>query len=156
MLETDITPELLRILISLTPAQTVSQAVQRFKGNISRQFSLAFPARLSTLRMSTLWAKGYFARSSGKVNKTTIRKYVEDQVSHHGYRGDWTRALAFKNPDFKSPSFKLAHCLTILNYQLVLVTPFRKPLFDDAIAPKLFEFVRPLERSAVSRLIGCR
>jgi len=51
LLETDITPELLRILVSLTPAQTVSQAVQRFKGNTSRQFTLAFPEQLSTLRM---------------------------------------------------------------------------------------------------------
>jgi REP-associated tyrosine transposase len=141
LLETQVEPAHVRMLISLTPEQTVSQAVQRVKGNLSRQFSLAFPTCLSSYRMPTLWARGYFARSSGKVGHDTVRAYVDNQISHHGYRGAWTEALRFTNPTFKSPAFQLAHCLTVLQYHLVFVTDFRTPVFDDAIAPRLFEYL---------------
>ena len=45
------------------------------------------------------------------------------------------------NPEFKSPAFNLAHCLTILQYQFVFVTDFRIPIFDDAIAPRRFDYL---------------
>jgi putative transposase len=91
--------------------------------------------------MPTLWARGYYARSSGTVDVETVRNYVDNQVSHHGYRGTWTEGLRFKNPDFTSPAFNLAHCLTTLQYHLVFVTDFRVPIFDEVIAPRLFEYV---------------
>jgi putative transposase len=91
--------------------------------------------------MPTLWARGYFARSSGKVGADTVRAYVDNQISHHGYRGAWTEGLRFKNAEYKSPAFKLAHCLTILQYHLVFVTDFRNPIFDEVISPKLFEYL---------------
>lgn len=141
LLETKVEPAYVRLLLSLKPDQSVSRAVQRLKGNISRQFSATFATRLPELRMPTLWARGYFARSSGKVNLETVRNYVDSQIAHHGYRGAWTEALRYKNPQFKSPAFSLAHCLTILQYHLVLVTDFRIPIFDEVIAPKLFDYV---------------
>ena len=91
--------------------------------------------------MPTLWARGYFARSSGKASLEAVRRYVDSQIAHHGYRGDWTDALRYKNPQFKSPAFSLSHCLSILRYHLVLVTDSRTPIFDDFIAPKLFDYV---------------
>jgi putative transposase len=141
LLETHVEPAHVRMLLSLTPEQTVSQAVQRVKGNLSRQFSSAFPSCLPSYRMPTLWARGYFARSSGKIGADTVRAYVDNQISHHGYRGPWTEALRFKNPEFKSPAFNLAHCLTILQYHLVFVADFRTPIFDEVIAPRLFEYL---------------
>jgi putative transposase len=130
-----------RMLVSLKPEQTVSGAIQRLKGSLSRRFSAEFPSYLAQLRMPTLWARGYFARSSGKVDADTVRAYVDSQISHHGYRGTWTDALRFRNPDFRSPAFSLAHCLTILQYHLVFVTDFRIPLFDEVIAPGLFQYL---------------
>jgi putative transposase len=141
LLETNVEPAYVRLLLSLKPDQTVSQAVQRLKGSVSRQFSSTFPERLPELRMPTLWARGYFARSSGKVSLDNARSYVDSQIAHHGYRGAWTDALRYKNTQFKSPAFKQAHCLTILHYHLVLVTDFRIPIFDEVIAPKLFDYV---------------
>ena len=141
LLERQIEIDNVRLLVSLTPDQTVSQAVQRFKGNISRQFSLAFPNRLEHDRMPALWARGYFARSSGKVDEQTVRSYIDSQIAHHGYRGSWTEALRLRNPAFRSPAFRLPHCFTVLQYHLVLETDFHIPVFDDAIAPKLFEYV---------------
>jgi putative transposase len=141
LLDTKVEPAYTRLLLSLKPDQAISQAVQRLKGNISRQFSATFATRLSDLRMPTLWSRGYFARSTGKVNLDVVRSYVDSQITHHGYRGSWTQALRYRNPGFESPAFTLTHCLTILQYHLVLVTDFRIPIFDEVIAPKLFDYV---------------
>ena len=141
LLDKQISSDHVRLLISLTPEHTVSQAVQLLKGNLSREFSIAFPNRLRQERLRELWARSYFARSSGRVDDDTIRNYIYGQASHHGYRGSWTEALRFRNPEFNSPAFHLAHCFTILQYHLVLVTDFNISVFDDAIAPTLFEYV---------------
>jgi len=93
LLDIQVSPDHLRLLVSLKPEQTVSRAVQMFKGNLSRQFSAAFPGVLAQHRTKTPWAKGYFARNSGKVDLETIPKYVEQQSAHHGYRGEWASAL---------------------------------------------------------------
>ena len=141
LLKTEVSPDHLRLLLSLKPDQKVSQAVKMLKGNLSREFGSAFAFDLERHRTKTLWARGYFARSAGKVNLDAARKYVETQASHHGYGGTWAEALKFRNFAFKSPAFDLAHCLCKLDYHLVLVTEHRKALFDEAIAPGLFNYV---------------
>jgi len=62
-------------------------------------------------------------------------------VAHHGYRGAWTQRLRFKNPEFKSPAFKPAHCVCMLNYHVVLATERRAQVFDEVIAPRLFDYI---------------
>jgi putative transposase len=130
-----------RLLLSLKPQHEISNAVRKLKGTISRRFSQSFASRLIQRQMPTLWGRGYFARSSGKVDLATVRQYVESQPSHHGYRGNWTEGLSYRNPAFTSPAFSPAHAVTILQYHLVLVTAFRRSVFDDEIARKLFHYV---------------
>ena len=141
LLETDISPDHLRLLFSLKPDQTVSRAVKMVKGNLAREFGGAFADDLQRHNIKGPWARGYFARSAGKVNLELARRYVEAQVTHHGYEGNWTKALKFRNPAFKSPAFNLAHCLCMLDYHVVLVTEHRKAVFDEAIAPGLFNYL---------------
>ena len=146
LLESNITESHLRLLLSMKPEQTVSRAVKMLKGNLAREFGTSFPQQLKIHQCNSLWAKGYFARSSGKVNLDQARKYVEEQVSHHGYVGEWTKALKFHNDAFKSPAFEMDHCFTMLNYHLVLATQNRIPLFDESIAPRLFDYVMTIGR----------
>ncbi|HEV7397361.1 MAG TPA: IS200/IS605 family transposase [Pyrinomonadaceae bacterium] len=134
LLETSIEKNHLRLLLSLKPDQRVSRAVQMIKGNISREYGLIHANH-------RLWAKGYFAQSSGKVNLEAARRYIENQASHHGYQGDWCKGLKFRNENFASPAFNISHSLAILDYHLVLVTDKRVPIFDEAIAPRFFEYV---------------
>ena len=47
LLEKSVTPDHLRLLLSLKPDQTVSRAVNMLKGNLSRQFGLQFPDDLA-------------------------------------------------------------------------------------------------------------
>ena len=92
LLESDITESHLRLLLSMKPEQTVSRAVKMLKGNLAHEFASDFKEQLERYQSRSLWAKGYFARSSGKVNLDLAREYVEKQVPHHGYAGEWTKA----------------------------------------------------------------
>lgn len=155
LLEVDIAKDNLRLLISLNPQQAISKVANMLKGNVSRRFGLAFPHLLKAQNCPTLWAKGYFATSSGKVNIEGARQYLEAQASHHGYKGEWTKKLSFRNPDFKSPAFSLEHSLCILDYHLVMATKKRLPLLDEEIAPELFKYVIAIGRKhhfAVDRI----
>ena len=141
LLDTTVDKDHLRLLLSLKPDQRVSRVIQMLKGNISREFGLTCNEQLALNSASRLWAKGYFVQSSGKVNLEAARRYVESQASHHGYKGDWSKGLKFRNEAFVSPAFDISHSLAILNYHLVLVTHKRIAIFDEVIAPKFFEYV---------------
>ena len=134
LLQLDVSATQLRLLLSLKPTHAVSQVVRLLKGNLERDFRNSF-------RMEKLLGRGYFVRSSGKASLEAARKYVENQVTHHGYKGDWTKPLKFRNPNFKSPAFTFEHCAALLTYHLVLVTQTRLPIFEEAIAPKLFAYL---------------
>jgi len=114
--------------------------VQMLKGNTSRQFGISFNHQLEHYRSRTLWSTGYYARTSGKVDLEKARAYVDAQVRHHEYQGQWTESLSFRNPHFSSPVFQIAHSVCILNYHIVLATQQRLALFDEAIAPNFFKY----------------
>ena len=135
LLETDISDDHLRLLLSLQPTQTVAHTAKMLKGNLDHEFSVAHAGE----RIRKLFARGYFARSSGKVNLEAARQYVDKQVPHHGYKGEWTKPLKYRNPAFRSPAFPLAHSCCLLNYHVVIATQNRIPIFDEIIAPGLFE-----------------
>jgi REP element-mobilizing transposase RayT len=134
LLDSALAADHLRVLISLQPDQTVSDTIRMLKGNLQNQFR-------KQLNVKDLWAKGYFARSSGSVDLERVRNYVDIQVSHHGFSGEWTKPLKFRNPAFKSPAFSFDHSVSLLNYHYVFVTQDRRSVFDEAIAPKLFDYV---------------
>lgn len=133
MLERSIDENHLRLLISLRPNHTVSEVVRKLKGNLQHRYLKEYSGKLL--------GKGYFARTSGKVSLERANDYLNRQVSHHGYQGGWTDALELRNTNFRSPAFSFAHCVSILNYHLVLSTQERKPVFDEDIAPKLFDYI---------------
>lgn len=134
LLESDIDQNHLRLLVSLQPTQAVSETIRLLKGNLQYQFG-------KSLSGEKLLAKGYFARTSGSVDLKLARSYVDNQIPHHGYQGDWTKALKYRNPEFRSPAFAFGHCFTILNYHLVFATHSRIPIFDEVIGPRLFEYL---------------
>ncbi|HEY6803415.1 MAG TPA: IS200/IS605 family transposase [Pyrinomonadaceae bacterium] len=134
LLETNIDQEHLRLLVSLLPTQTVVDTVKRLKGNLQNQFR-------KELNIHDLWARGYFASSSGTVDQLRVQRYIDSQISHHGFRGEWTRPLKYLNPHFKTPAYEFAHCVSLLKYHLVFVTQNRIAVFDEAIAPSLFDYI---------------
>ncbi|PYS70032.1 MAG: IS200/IS605 family transposase [Acidobacteria bacterium] len=121
-------------MISLQPNDTVSKTVQMLKGNLQYQFGKCSSPKVQL-------GGGYFARSVGNVDLERVRQYVDDQIPHHGYTGEWGTALKFHNEAFTSPAFTFAHHVSILNYHLVFATQNRISLFDEVIAPNLFQYL---------------
>jgi REP element-mobilizing transposase RayT len=133
LLTCDVSPTYLRLLLSLQPQHVISQVAKMLKGNLSCEFNTSFGPQ-----QNSIWARGYFARSSGKVSLARAQAYVEAQASHHGYQGEWIKPLSYRNRTFESPVFRLDHCLCMLDYHLVLTTSHRISLFDEAIALQLY------------------
>jgi putative transposase len=141
LLESKLSDDQVRLLLSLKPSQSVSQVANLLKGSSSRQFGLKFRESLEVQGSKSLWSRGYFAQTSGKVNVEKARAYVQSQVTHHQYHGEWTEALNFCNSNFSSPVFPIAHSFCMLDYHIVLATQQRLALFDETIAPPLFRYV---------------
>jgi REP element-mobilizing transposase RayT len=72
-------PDHIRLITSLRPGQTISKVVQTVKANSAREYGI----RLNLA--PPLSAKGYLARSVGKVRIDAVRRYLDEQSEHHGY-----------------------------------------------------------------------
>jgi putative transposase len=79
------------LLVSIPPHHSVSTAMKRIKGKTSRR--LLSESRLLAKQCwgRHLWARGYFAASSGNVTDDVIAQYIEQQTEKERARdGDFT------------------------------------------------------------------
>lgn len=67
------------LLVSGPPRLSVSQMVQYIKGKSSLQLQRDFPNLRKRYWGQHLWARGYFAASSGTVTDEMIKAYIEQQ-----------------------------------------------------------------------------
>ncbi|MEP7287090.1 MAG: IS200/IS605 family transposase [Chloroflexota bacterium] len=58
----------------------VSELVQRLKGRTSRLWLVEFGELNKQFWGKHLWARGYFAASSGNVTDEIIKQYIESQI----------------------------------------------------------------------------
>ena len=66
------------IFLGFAPRYSISQVVQRLKGQSARRIFQMFPEVKKELWGGELWEDGYFVRTvGGKVTKDIIKKYVE-------------------------------------------------------------------------------
>lgn len=119
LLECHSRPDQFLSLVSLKPSHTIAKVLQTLKSNSSRE--LPFP--------KPVWARGYLARSVGRMRIDAVREYLENQSQHHGY------ATRIRPPVFRYRTEKLlpltaAHCVFELNHHLVLATRKRRGVFD--------------------------
>ena len=133
LLEQDCQPQHIQLLLSLRPSQVISDALKKLKGRssaaICQEFGLDPP----------LWARGYLARSVGRVRIQAVKRYLENQAEHHGYSA---RALppVFR---FNSPERALlatAHASFDLTHHLVLATRFRRGIYDSKTGQALVNY----------------
>lgn len=65
------------IFLGFPPRYSISQVVQRLKGNSARRIFQVFPEVKKELWGGEFWEDGYFARTVGdKVTKDIIKKYI--------------------------------------------------------------------------------
>jgi putative transposase len=79
----NISSDHIHILISVPPHISVSKIVQYVKGKSSRKLQQEYETLRKRYWGQHLWARGYFAVTTGDINIGDIQKYVEQQEEHH-------------------------------------------------------------------------
>ena len=69
----------IHLLVSIDPSTSISKLVQYLKGKTSRKLQQDFPHLKKRYWGQHLWARGYFAVSTGNVSS----KMIEAYISHH-------------------------------------------------------------------------
>ena len=65
------------ILASIPPQLSVSKLVQKVKGKTSYKMQREFQALRKQYWAQRMWARGYFACSTGNMSDEMIRQYIE-------------------------------------------------------------------------------
>lgn len=74
----EIAEDHVHIFLGFAPRYSISQVVQRLKGQSARRIFQMFPEVKKELWGGEFWEDGYFVRTVGdKVTKDIIKKYVE-------------------------------------------------------------------------------
>lgn len=133
LLESQPYPDHLRCLLSLRPEQVISTAIQAIKANAARavsvQLGLAVP----------VWARGYLARSVGRVTLAVVKEYLLQQAEHHGY------AARHQPPVYRyraAAPVRLTgqHASFDLNHHLVFATRHRRGIFSSNMGEALAHY----------------
>jgi putative transposase len=74
-----VSKEHVHIFVSAPPHLSVSDLMQSIKGKSSRRMMSEFKALSRTFWGRHIWARGYFAASSGNVTDEVIMQYIELQ-----------------------------------------------------------------------------
>ena len=67
------------IFVSVPPHISIGQLVKSIKGKSSRKLMMEYKRLSKAFWGRHLWARGYFAASSGNVTDEVIIKYIEEQ-----------------------------------------------------------------------------
>jgi len=67
------------VFLSVPPHLSVSQLTQSLKGKTSRKMMMEYKTLSRAFWGRHIWARGYFAASSGNVTDEVIMKYIEQQ-----------------------------------------------------------------------------
>ena len=67
----------IHLLLSIPPQMSVSQVMKRVKGRSSRKLQMEFGELKRHYWGQHLWARGYYAVSTGNVTEEMIRQYIE-------------------------------------------------------------------------------
>jgi putative transposase len=77
ILEMEIMPDHVHLLIEVDPHFGIHKAVKRFKGATSRYLRLEFPHLKS--RLPTLWTNSYFVSTVGGAPLEVVKQYIQNQ-----------------------------------------------------------------------------
>ena len=77
--EVNILDNHVHVLIQIRPTDKLTDVVKTLKGGTSRVIRKEFPDLEEFLWGNNLWAVGYFAETSGKINYEQIKQYIKQQ-----------------------------------------------------------------------------
>ena len=74
------------MLVSIPPQLAVSKLVQRLKGKSSYKLQREFTSLHKTYWGQRMWARGYFACSTGNVSTEMIAAYIEKYTEEDSFK----------------------------------------------------------------------
>lgn len=77
IIEMEIMPDHVHLLIEVDPQLGIHRAVRRIKGNASHELRSEF--KHLTTKLPALWTNSYFVSTSGGAPLEDIRRYIEGQ-----------------------------------------------------------------------------
>ena len=77
------------LLVSVPPHLSVSKLMQSIKGRSSRKLMLEFRHLKNEFWGRHLWARGYFACTTGNVTDEIVKEYIENQEVERGEGDDF-------------------------------------------------------------------
>jgi putative transposase len=135
LLESNISPTVVRSLVSLKPHDSPSRVTGIVRGNLSKSLRERWGMR-------DIWSRGAFFRSVGTVTGDVIRQYVAQQFSHHGVTSERFALAQFHDPYDAAQVRSDSHARFEYNVHVVLVTDWRVPFLDPEVAEALVEYWR--------------
>jgi putative transposase len=133
LLEKNQEPKSVQLVLSLRAHQRISDVLKKLKGRSSaalcRDFGMSPP----------LWARGYLARSVGHVRVQAVRRYLDEQVEHHGY-SQRTLPPVFRYKPPEPRPLATAHATFDLTHHLVLATKFRRGVLRSNMGEALLNY----------------
>ena len=77
IIEMEVMPDYVRMLVEVDPQLGIHRAVKRMKGRSSHDLRQEFPWLRS--RIPTLWTNSYFVSTVGGAPLAMVKKYIENQ-----------------------------------------------------------------------------
>ena len=77
ILEMEVMPDHVHMLLEVDPQFGIHKAVKRIKGRTSHDLRLEFPWLKS--RIPTLWTNSYFVSTVGGAPLSVVKQYIENQ-----------------------------------------------------------------------------
>ena len=82
ILELEVMPDHVHVFVSAKPTIAPTDIVRTLKSVTAIQLFKEFPAlKKFYSRCGSLWSKGYFVSTIGKVSAETIQRYIQEQKS---------------------------------------------------------------------------
>ena len=78
-----IAPDHVHLPVSIDPTISVSTLVKYLKGKTSRKLQMEYPDLKKRYWGQHLWARGYFAVSTGNVTTAMIKEYLDHHFEGH-------------------------------------------------------------------------
>lgn len=79
MIELNIQPDHVHLLLQVSPTNSVAAVMQTLKGGSALILRREFPELAEFLWSESFWADGYFAETVGQAEEEVVREYIRNQ-----------------------------------------------------------------------------
>ncbi|MGH9821817.1 MAG: IS200/IS605 family transposase [Blastocatellia bacterium] len=134
LLRQKVYPNHVRMLVSLRPDHKISKVVQTLRANSSREFARHFNLKTSP------WARGYLARSVGRITTQAVSRYLTSQPLHHGYASRVHPPVYRCRPGADAVQLSAVHASFELNYHFVFSTSYRRSVFGSQMGEAIAQY----------------